>query len=390
MKNVIKILFWLMVGCAIGLGVAIVAIVAFTDQSFGDVIAKLSGADAAIIATGVAVSLVSLAVSVVVAVTLHEAGHLAAGLMSGYRFVSFRVFNLTFIRTGRRLRVKRFAVAGTGGQCLLSPPDGGAERMPTTLYNLGGVAMNALLAAAAGAGLLMVDGPALHTFLVMLLIVNCAVLLLNGLPLMVGGMGNDGYNALMLRRNPAARRALWAQLNTNALIQEGVRPRDMPVRLFELPATVDYANALEVSAPLTAASRLLDMERYAEAEALFDEVYAHRDKVMQLYVNETACELAYLALVRGDTERARTLLTPKVRQYVESFRKVMTSKERLACAIALRLDGDRAAAEAIMQRVSDNRDSYLLQGEVASDLALMEALLDGSAEKRLVNNASYR
>ena len=90
----------------------------------------------------VGVSLLAILIllfSIFLQVLLHEGGHLVCGLATGYRFVSFRIFNLTFIRKDGKLCIKRFSLAGTGGQCLLTPPERPLEDIPTTLYNLGGV-----------------------------------------------------------------------------------------------------------------------------------------------------------------------------------------------------------------------------------------------------------
>ena len=49
----------------------------------------------------VGVSLLAILIllfSIFLQVLLHEGGHLVCGLATGYRFVSFRIFNLTFIR----------------------------------------------------------------------------------------------------------------------------------------------------------------------------------------------------------------------------------------------------------------------------------------------------
>ena len=63
-------------------------------------------------------------------IILHEGGHLVCGLLTGYRFVSFRIFNQTLIRQDGRMRIKRFNIAGTGGQCLLVPPERPLEEIP--------------------------------------------------------------------------------------------------------------------------------------------------------------------------------------------------------------------------------------------------------------------
>lgn len=48
--------------------------------------------------------------SIFLQVLLHEGGHLVCGLATDYRFVSFRIFNLTFIRKDGKLCIKRFSL----------------------------------------------------------------------------------------------------------------------------------------------------------------------------------------------------------------------------------------------------------------------------------------
>ena len=54
---------------------------------------------------------------------LHEGGHLVCGLLTGYRFVSFRIGSWMVQRENGRLRFHRYTLAGTAGQCLLAPPE---------------------------------------------------------------------------------------------------------------------------------------------------------------------------------------------------------------------------------------------------------------------------
>lgn len=124
----------------------------------------------------VGVSLLAILIllfSIFLQVLLHEGGHLVCGLATGYRFVSFRIFNLTFIRKDGKLCIKRFSLAGTGGQCLLTPPERPLEDIPTTLYNLGGVLANLLTAILAFLPLLTVDGlPAPQQYSIITQLIN--------------------------------------------------------------------------------------------------------------------------------------------------------------------------------------------------------------------------
>ena len=376
MQTLLKIIGGLLIGILIGLLLSTAGIVLFTDKSLEEVISafgKLQPGEGLLsIITGIG----ALIVSLFLLVTIHEGGHLVCGLLSGYRFVSFRLFNLTVIRSEGKLRVKHFAVAGTGGQCLLSPPDLPLKDIPVVWYNFGGILANI------AAGLIVLPllwihtlPPLLYESVVIFLLTDLFLILTNGIPMQTGGIGNDASNIIMLRKNETSKRALMLQLRSNALIQEGVRPKDMPAEWFVTEGEPDYRNPLEVSIPLMEASRLIDEMKWDEAHAAFRRIYIHKTELMPLYTLETACELVFTSLVTGDTDRARELYDTKLKRYIETYRKVMSSKERILCAVALHLENDPGKARSIYDTLARRRDSYLLQGEVKSDLAIMDAML---------------
>lgn len=376
-RQIIKILVSLIIGAAFGLLLSGAAIVIFTDTTATEFIDMLRTID---LSKGVVAALcgvASLLLSVPLLIIIHEGGHLAAGLLSGYRFVSFRIFSLTFVKVEGKIKVKHFSISGTGGQCLLSPPDLPLEKIPTWWYNMGGVAANVAVFVAVVPLLFLDLHPLAMEFIAIFLLADGIIIITNGIPMTIGGMGNDARNALMLRKNLTARRGLVMQLRSNALIQAGVRPKDMPGRWFDVPDNIDYRNALETSLPLMHASRLVDMSLTDDAYSEFSRLYSHKDEIMGLFVKEIACELVYCSLLTGREAEAKTLLDKELTRYIEAYRKTMSSKERILCAICLYMHHDRAKAEAILDNLRRSRDSYLLQGEVKSDIHLMETMLHG-------------
>ena len=377
MKTILKLLAGLLIGIAAGFMIGAIFIVAFTDTTLSGFIANLTTADAAGSVTAAIVGMASFLVSLAILIPAHEAGHLVCGLLSGYRFVSFRILNFTFIKIDGKIHVKRFSVAGTGGQCLLLPPERPLNQIPTAWYNAGGVLANLILLLAAVWPMVCLDLNAL-TFeaLAIFCLTDGIIILMNGIPMKLGGIGNDAYNMLYLRHNPLSKQALVLQLRTNALIQDGMHPKDMPDDWFEWKTDIDYSNPLEVSIPLMYASRLVDEMRWEEAYTKFAKLYGHKADIIQLYVNEIACELAFCAMVTGRNDEAKRIIDPKLKKYIETDRNVMSSKQRILCAEALYMDLDRQKAYDIYSSMKQSRDKYLLKGEVESDLDIMERILD--------------
>lgn len=375
LKNVLKLLLAFVIGGAFGLLIAMLIVAVFTDTSMSEFLNKLASDDLSDTLGAFLVGVLSLLVSIPLITVIHEGGHLIFGRLSGYKFVSFRIFKYTFIQQDGKMAVKPFSIAGTGGQCLLSPPDVEEDRIPVVWYNLGGVIANLVSILIILPIFWMNINPFLKEFSLIFVLTSAIMIVLNGIPLRINGICNDGMNAIQLRKNKEGKHGMLTQLRANALIQEGVRPKDMPDEFFLTPKDIDYKDALQVSIPIMAASRLLDEGRIADARKSFEELYRHSADIMPLYVKEIACELTYIYLADGEIDKAKELYTKDLQKYVKVYSKVMSSKERLLCAVALRMDNNPEKAREIYETLVSRRDNYLLQGEVKSDIALMKELL---------------
>lgn len=376
MKQILRMIAGLLIGVVIGLVGAAVIVVLFMDVSMEEYLQKLSSIAWGEMMLAMLVGVISFLVATFLHIIIHEGGHLVCGLLTGYRFVSFRVFNWTFIRESGKLRIKHFSVAGTGGQCLMAPPNKPLDEIPVTWYNLGGVLANLVCVGAAFLFLQLTDNPFVETFLIIFIIFGLFLILMNGIPMTIGGVSNDANNVILLRKDKASKRALMIQLEGNALTQQGVRPCDMPSEWFLIDeAYADYKNPLLVHIRLMAASRLLDEEKWEEAYVALTGIYEHKADIMGLYVKEVACELLFSAMVTGRTEQASALYADnELKNYIQQFKGVMSSKQRILCAVALYLENDSAKAQSIYETLQQQHH-YLMQGEVKSDLSIMNAIL---------------
>ena len=265
--------------------------------AFGD----RSGLSLPWIVVGMAVGMVQI--------VLHEGGHLAAGLATGYGFVSFRIGSVMLLKKEGRLRLCRYKLAGTGGQCLLAPPPWREEGFPAFLYNLGGPLANLLTAALCGLGVWQWRGahPALASILLAVGLMGLYLGLVNGIPLKIQGMPNDGYNALCLR-DTAGKRAVWAQLAIHAAQAEGARMKEMPADWFTLPDGAGPDDPLKGAVWVCRYSRLLDEGRYEEAAALRDELLDGKARLAAVHRWSLEADRAFFMLAEGRTEEGLALL----------------------------------------------------------------------------------
>lgn len=317
---------------------------------------------------------------VVLSVTAHEFGHFLFGRLSGYEFVSFRVLNWVLLRDDGRWRVKRFSIPGTLGQCLMVPPEKPISDIPSTAYFLGGVAMNLLLATVAA--LVWWCMPAesavgkwlLVPLLLLFIIVNTFMLLTNGIPMSVGGIANDGKDALSMHNNAKEKRAFVLLLRMNAAIQSGKQLKELPE---EWLADVDMTSAdglLTRNVALYKLAAMYDLFQFREALTLM-EVLHQSQKYTGILQYELECEMVFLYLVLGQKEQAIALWENKeLQQYAENMKSCSTAKWRLMWALAKYEECDEDKAQQMFTHIQSHATEFLMAGEVKSDIAIITHL----------------
>ena len=200
--------------------------------------------------------------------------------------------------------------------------------------------------------------------------------LMNGIPLKMSGITNDAYNLILMHRDLNTRKYLALQLAVNAEVQKGVRLKDMPDEWFPNDEVTDYRNIMQVAVKLLYISRYVDRKEFETAHVLFSEIERHKEEIVGLYVKEIECELLFLELIgKRRKEEVERLYTDKIKRYIQRYKIMMSSKQRLLCALALYWENQPERAKEIYEKVARKRDKYLLQGEVNSDLDIMETML---------------
>lgn len=311
----------------------------------------------------------------------HEAGHLVFGLLSGYSFVSFRVGSLMLKRKATAggaqdsrpgLELKRFSLAGTGGQCIMCPPPLVDGRMPYVLYNLGGSLMNLITAAVfyVLSAVLPQTSP-LSAFAASLTAFGVIYAVLNGVPLNTGLITNDGYNALSMGKDPAALRAFWVQLTIAERQSSGVRLKDMPAEWFVLPENADLKNPMIGSIEVFRENRAVDSRDLEAAEAACDRLLAENNdiKIPGIYTNLLQLDKAFFLMLRGETDAGLAIVKDKAMiafmKQMRDFPSVLRTRyaEQLA-------SGDAAEASKTLERLKGLYSSYPNPVELDPELEL--------------------
>lgn len=313
-------------------------------------------------------------------IVVHEGGHLIFGLLSGYRFLSFRVGSFMWIKLEGKLRFKRLSLAGTGGQCLMDPPDMVDGKLPVVLYNLGGSILN-LISALLCAGLFVLTQDLAFWPIVFLMAALIGVIyaLINGIPLRMGAVDNDGHNALSLGKDPAALRSFWIQMKMAALQAQGVRLKDMPEEWFELPEEEGMKNSLVAVLAVFRCNRLMEEHKFQAAREEMTKLVSGENALMGIYQNLLTCDLIYCeCLFENRPDRLERMLTKGQKKFMKNMKK-FPSVLRTQYAYALLGEGDQAKAEKIRKEFEKVGKSYPYPIEWEGERELM-ALAAARAE----------
>lgn len=366
----------MLVGAAVGY-LGVMGIVWLVDGSLPSAHSTAEGIDWGKMALAVGVTMVAFVVAVLAQLVLHEAGHLVAGLLTGYRFLSFRVFRLTLVKTDAGLRWKRFHIAGTGGQCIMElPADQEVETVPWFWYNAGGVAMN-LAVAALSVVLLRWADPGLVGFavLAMLAFVGLAMALMNCIPANVGGVSNDGHNIWMLWRRPGERRYFLRSLQIVGQMSRGLRMSEMPEAWTEDCPVSAASSYLELVSRTAYMSLLEDRRELTRAREVAEELMGLGDKLPQLLRMEVAGERVMLELLTtGRQEVVEELWTKELARYTESGSRYSPIKCAVLYAVELLHNHDAARADTYKRQLETHQDDYTMPGEARTALMLIETI----------------
>lgn len=317
--------------------------------------------------TGTAMFISSFFINIII----HEAGHLVFGLLTGYKFSSFRILSFMWVKENGKIRFKRLSLAGTSGQCLMSPPDLVDGKMPCILYNLGGVIMNA----AAGVVFLIIHLAVksilpLSAAMLVFSMFNFILAAVNGIPLKIG-VPNDGRNALTMSRNPEACRCLWAQLKINELTARGVRLKDMPAEIFTLPSDEDMNKDMIADLGVFACNRLMDMHKFDEANEAMTHILGLESKICDLHRGLLICDRIYCEAISGNTAGAAVLMTKEQKNFIKSM-KSFPSVIRAEYAYALLCECNSSRAQAVEIKFDKIAKSYPYPSDIESERELMQ------------------
>ncbi len=316
-------------------------------------------------------------------IIIHEGGHLVMGLAAGWKYLSFRVANLVLVKQEGKLKWKKTTVVGTGGQCLMIPPECEPEKCPFFLYLLGGGLANIVTAGIAfGIGLL--TGGAAQVILNIYAILGFGLGLANLFPAKVGGTNNDGYQIFIeLPGNHQSKKYLCCLLTANAVLTENESTKALPGKIRDTILNSDYSDLSNTGAAnlyCFKATILQEEGRYDECREVYQNI-ADSPDVLQLFRNEAKCELIYYEIMgECNAEKIDTLYDKKQAEYIKAT-SLYPSRRRLMYAYHLIYKNDKAKADEEYQALIKTAKTHPVKTEGAIELKEAERVTALAAQK---------
>jgi len=308
----------------------------FVGAIIGYAVGKIVGDTLARVDTpNIILLLIAGVIAFILHIIVHEAGHLIFGLLSGYKFISFRVFDFKIIKdVNGKLKIRFERLAGTGGQCLMRAPEYVNGKFKYKLYLLGGVIFNIVFSI-----VFWLILPSYYTLLFAL--IGFALAFLNLIP-----MGfNDGMTFYHTSKDETTRFVLYLQLEYIYYQSIGKN------LLIEKPEIVEKINSLEIvnNSYLTDSLefiKLEGLEYFFEFDALYKEsrkLYIERDNLLQVYKVELMAQLVKLiSLVNPEDELLEELMNDKSLKVRLKQKNPQTKNILATYEYGVKLDDDKA------------------------------------------------
>lgn len=332
---------------------------------------------------------IDIMISMVIQIILHEGGHLIGGLLSGYEYVSFRIFTWVWIKgKDKKLHIKKMKIKGTVGQCLMCPPKMPIESSPYILYHLGGGLMNLIVG---GICIVLYHFVLPQDYLTFLLfkgfgIIGIILGVTNLIPCKTAGIQNDGYNLLDFRKNIETKKCMNMVLSMNAYLTLADSYADIPKELVDELKKMDFTKM-----DITNGS-ILNAYNYQAAlyfsEGNYEEVYRMQKHILdtegtlEIFRNEARCECLFYELTHGqDKETIEKLYNKKLQKYIKTT-VLYPARMRLMFAYYYLYKKDDKKAQEMYIKLEKSVDTYMIKADASMEIVTVKKLKELFMGKR--------
>lgn len=245
-----------------------------------------------------------LSLSLIIQIFVHELGHLVFGLLSSYEFSSFRILNFLILKKNGKLKLERYTIPGTAGQCLMKPKNKDLGLKSALLFNLGGGLMNIIVSLL----LIFLDykyfsETSVSIYLRALIAGGIFSALTNLIPMKTGQITNDGANIVQLIKHPHFVEVFNETLTIQDYITRGFIFEQIPEELLYYNDKYDYNSSLLSGSLAFYHASLINSENYKEAYTLGEKVLQAYPEMIGHYQNYFEINLLFFDILKLDQEK---------------------------------------------------------------------------------------
>ncbi|MBQ6559729.1 MAG: hypothetical protein IJL85_02765 [Erysipelotrichaceae bacterium] len=310
--------------------------------------------------------LLSMGIALILQTALHEAGHMVFGLLTGFRFLSYRVLSLIISKEDGKLKLSRFSIPGTIGQCLMGTP-AVREKKPYWFYNAGGLIFNGIFMVINYLIAFFSKDPYLAIFAAANGMYDLIMLIGNGIPFDGNGIANDGKNIQEMKSHPEAINTFYHMLDINEMMMKGGRSRDISDEMIDLREETLHTGSIGTANLLWKENKLMDEHRFSEAEELIRDILSKDYSLLDYHRKMLLTDQKYIDCLNGCFEDITDKQTTK---YLEGSRKSVLSVIRYFYVRALYLK-DEKEIEKNRQAFVAFEKNYPFQGEYQGEKELI-------------------
>ncbi len=295
-------------------------------------------------------------------IIIHEVGHLIFGLISGYKFISFRLFGFTIVKNRNRLIFRIYRLKGSLGQCLMYPPEKVDYRYK--LITLGGIIMNTITASIA---VLIIINKYIENFLN---IVGLSLFVFYGygmafISILPCIQLSDGASLKELK-NRSARGYNRTQLLIAINLMNGLTYKELPEEMYVVPNGENLTNSIIGYHKILECYYYMDNKDWDKAKKSLMDFNIVNDKGPKLIRDIVTAEKMFLTLI----ENKPFTEDRELEDYLKGKGDINFQRVKTACNI----NKNKQEKEKFKKIFIKNTKAYAFEGEVFFCQKLLEEI----------------
>lgn len=305
-------------------------------------------------------------------IILHEAGHLIAGLLSGFTFSSFRILHWIWISQNGKIVFRHVPAAASLGQCIMKPPACFQSSERYQMYNYGGAAANAFGSLMFGLLFALCRPWSLGSFFCLACLIFGIILFCsNGFADDDAGSFNDASNQKLLDHFPASRYAFWLQMQAAAWNNEGKNASSYPDAWFPEERLCNLETQMSSMVLILYTEKLLALHEPKRAEALLQSLPWRNSAMLESDQQSLEAELLFVKIMLRKRREVASITASERWLALQTRLQGLPVLYRTLYALAL-FEGDQEQADLAWLAFEQVNSHQSVPARAAQEKALME------------------